>query len=125
MTDTFTAPRNTKPYDIMPSELNMDDLTEARRKSIAATIRTAEAEELKKLCEGLFPSFDHPWRESVFDFLTENAAATFHHATTSDHVHVIYCPAKNRGMWFLPGSGMGPLQAKGLKILKEIVEGKH
>jgi len=25
----------------------------------------------------------------------------------------------------MPGSGMGPMQAKGLKILKEIVEGKR
>jgi hypothetical protein len=102
----------------------MDDLTEARRKSIAATIKTIEIEELKKLCEGLFPSFDHPWRENVFNFLNENSGATFHHALTNDHVHVIYCHSKERGMWFLPGSGMGPLQSKGLKILKEIVEGK-
>ena len=43
---------------------------------------------------------------------------------TNDHVHVIYCGAKQIGMWFLPGSGMGPLQAKGLKILQDIVAGK-
>lgn len=108
----------------MPSELNLDDITAARRKSIAETIKTIEIEELKKLCEGLFPYIDHPWRESVFNFLSENSGATFHHALTNDHVHVIYCPSKDRGMWFLPGSGMGPLQPKGLKILKEIVEGK-
>jgi hypothetical protein len=109
----------------MPSEnLNMDDLTEARRKSIAETIKSIGIEELKALCEGLFPNFDHPWREKVFTFISENAGATFHHAVTHDRVHIIYCHAKDRGMWFMPGSGMGPMQPKGLKILKEIVEGK-
>jgi uncharacterized Zn-finger protein len=108
----------------MPENLNMDDLTEARRKSIAETIKTIDVEELKALCEGLFPSFDHPWRERVFDFIKENASATFHHAVTHDRVHFIYCHTKDKGMWFLPGSGMGPMQPKGLKILKEIVEGK-
>jgi len=28
-------------------------------------------------------------------------------------------------MWFIPGSGMGPLQEKGLKVFKQIVEGKR
>lgn len=107
----------------MPSEnLNMDDLNDARRKAIAENIRTISVEELKSLGEGLFPYLDHPWRTKFFDFLNENAGATFHHATTSDRFHVIYCHARDRGMWFLPGSGMGPLQANGLKALKEIVE---
>lgn len=109
----------------MPSEnLNMDDLTEERRKAIAETIKPNTVEELKPLGEGLFPFHDHPWRAKFFDFIAENAGATFHHATTNDHVHIIYCHAKDKGMWFLPGSGMGPLQAKGLKVLQEIVEGK-
>ena len=43
---------------------------------------------------------------------------------TNDHIHVIYCQGKDRGLWFIPGSGMGPMQPKGLKNSKEIVEGK-
>lgn len=109
----------------MPENLNMDDITEARGKAIAETIKTISVEELKALCEALFPYIDHPWREKVFTFINENAGATFHHAVTHDRVHVIYCHDKDRGMWFLPGSGMGPMQPKGLKILKEIVEGKR
>lgn len=100
----------------------MDDITEARRKAIAETIHEIGVSELKSLGEGLFPSHDHPWRETFFNFLNANAGATFHHATTNDRIHIIYCHAKNQGMWFLPGSGMGPLQPKGLGILKEIVE---
>lgn len=107
----------------MPSEdLNLDDLTEARRKAIVETIHPISVEELKALGEGLFPSTDHPWREKFFKLIAENPGATFHHATTDDFIHVVYCSSQDKGMWFVPGSGMGPLQPKGLKILKEIVE---
>ena len=108
----------------MPDNQSMDEITEARRKSIEETIKTISVEELKGLGEGLFPYHDHPWRAKFFDFIAENSGATFHHAVTHDRVHIIYCQGVGKGMWFTPGSGMGPLQAKGLKILKEIVEGK-
>jgi hypothetical protein len=107
----------------MPSQnLNMDELTEARRKAIAETIHIIGAEELRALGEGLFPWSDHPWREKFFKFLDENAGATVHHATTDDRVHILYCHAAEKGMWFVPGSGMGPMQAKGLATLKRIVD---
>jgi hypothetical protein len=107
------------------ANLNMDDLTKERSQAIAETIKPIGIEELKALGEGLFPYIDHPWRAKFFDFIAENAGATFHHALTDDRIHIIYCNAQNKGMWFIPGSGMGPLQAKGLKILKEIVEGNR
>jgi hypothetical protein len=106
----------------MPDNINMDEITEARRKAIAETIRTISVEELKTLGEGLFPYIDHPWRGTFLSFIKENSGATFHHATTHDRIHIIYCHAQDRGMWFLPGSGMGPLQERGRRILKQIVE---
>ena len=104
--------------------INMEEITKARRKAIAESIRTITTEELKALGEKLFHGVDHPWREKFFAFITENSGATFHHATTHDHVQIIYCHAKDKGMWFLPGSGMGPMQPKGLGMLKQIVEGR-
>jgi hypothetical protein len=105
----------------MPSDnFDIDNLTDARRKAIEESIHTISVEELKKLTEGLFPSADHPWRETVFRFIDENSDATFHHAVTHDRIHIIYCGAKDRGMWFRPGSAVGPLQPKGLAILKDI-----
>ena len=109
----------------MSDNLNMEEVTEDRRKAIATTIKVISIEDLKALGEDLFPYHDHPWRATFYDFLAENAGATFHHATTHDPVHIIYCHAKEKGMWYIPGSGMGPLQAKGLKVLKSIVEGKR
>lgn len=107
-----------------PENPNMEEITEGRRKAIAASIRTISVEELKALGEQLFPLFDHPWREMYFGFITGNAGATFHHATTNDKIQIIYCPAKHKGIWFLPEVGKGPMQAKGLAILKQIVEGR-
>ena len=109
----------------MPFEtINMEEMTEARRKAIAASIRTISAEELKALADRLFPFVDDPWRAKFLAFLAENPGATCHHATTHDHVQTIYCHAEGKGIWFLPGSGMGPMQPKGLAILKQIVEGR-
>lgn len=109
----------------MPFEtIHMEEITEARRKAITASIRTIGVEELKTLGERLFPFVGDPWRDKFFDFVTENSSATFHHAMTHDGVQVIYCHAKQRGMWFMPGTGMGPMQPKGLAALKQIVEGK-
>lgn len=105
-----------------PENLNMEEITEARRKAIAASIRTISLEELKTLAERLFPFAGDPWREKFFEFLAENPGATFHHATTHDDIQVIYCNAKGKGIWFKPGVGMGPMQPKGLAILKQIVE---
>ena len=108
------------PFDTV----NMEEITKARRKAIAESIRTISVEELKALGARLFPLMDNPWRDKFFAFITENAGATFHHAIAHDGVQIIYCPAKDKGMWFLPGSGMGPMQPKGLGILKQIVEGR-
>lgn len=107
-----------------PENLNMEEITEARRKAVAASIRTIDLAELKALGERLFPFVDHPWREKFSAFITENPGATFHHATTHDQVQIIYCHTLNKGIWFRPGSGMGPMQPKGLGILKQIVEGR-
>ena len=104
--------------------INMEEITEGRRKAIAGSIRIISVEEMKTLGERFFPSADHPWRDKFFAFITENAGATFHHATTHDRVQIIYCHAKEKGMWFMPGIGMGPMQPKGLAILKQIVEGR-
>lgn len=107
----------------MPFEtVNMEEITEDRKKAIAASLRTITIEELKALGERLFPFVDHPWREKFFTFLTENSGATCYHAIAHDGVQIVYCPSQDRGMWFMPGTGMGPMQAKGKAILKQIVE---
>ena len=98
-----------------PENLNMEEITEARRKAFAASIRTIGLEELKALGEKLFPFVGDPWREKFFAFLDENPGATFHHATAHDGVQVVYChaqgqrhlvPAENR-LWTRCSRGAG------------------
>ena len=110
----------------MPFEkFDLENLDKERRKAIAKSIRTISVEELKKLGEEIFLYVDDPWRETFFRFIAENAGATFHYAVTSDGVHIIYCRDNDKGMWFLPGTGKGPLQARGRQIMKEMITGTH
>jgi hypothetical protein len=108
------------PFD----KFDLEELTKERRKAIAKSIRTVDTEELKKIGEEIFRYAEDPWREAFFRFIAENPGATFHHAVTSDNVNIVYCRDKDKGMWFLPGSGMGPLQARGKKVMKEMIEAR-
>ena len=96
-----------------PENLNMEEITDARRKAIAASIRIISMEELKTLAESLFPFAGDPWRERFFEFLTENTGATFHHATTNDGIQVIYCNAKGKGCGSSPVSAWDRCSRKG------------
>ena len=110
----------------MPFEkFDLENLDKERRKAIAKSVRIASVEELKKIGEEIFPHADDPWRDAFRRFIAENSGATFHYAVTNDGVHIVYCRDKDKGMWFLPGTGKGPLQARGRKIMTEIIEGGH
>ena len=102
-------------------KFDFEHVTEERRKSMAKTIRPISLEELKKLGEGLFKFADDPWREAFFRFLAENPGSTFHHGVASDGVNVVYCRDKDKGIWFLPGRGMGPLQPRGRKLVSDLI----
>jgi hypothetical protein len=106
------------PFD----KLDWDELSRNRRDAMAKSIRTVPLEELKKFGEELFPHHDHPWRETYFAFLAQNPSATVHHAVTNDGVNVLYCREEDKGIWFLPGQGIGPLQKKGRETMKKIIE---
>ncbi len=100
---------------------DFDKIMQDRREAVEKSIRPISSSELKTLGEEIFPILDDSWREAFFNFLKENAGSTFYHAPTNDRIHVIYCRDKEKGMWFMPGRGKGPMQARGLAILKEIV----
>ena len=110
----------------MPFEIfDLENLDKERRKALAKSIRTISVEELKKLGAELFRFADDPWRETFFRFIAENPGATYHHAVMSDGVNIVYCRDQNKGIWFLPGSGLGPLQATGRKVMKDVISGGH
>jgi hypothetical protein len=100
--------------------VGLETLTKERRAAIAKSIRSITTEELKQIGEKLFPHAGDAWRDAFFQFVAENPSGTYHHAVTHDGVNLLYCREKDKGIWFLPGRGLGPLQAIGRKAMKEL-----
>ena len=99
---------------------DIGEITEARRKAVAQSIRTISPEELKKLGDELFAFPDHPWREKFFQLIADSRA-TFYHAEAGEGVIFLYDRNQDIGLWCLPKSGMGPLSGRGLQMVKEAI----
>ena len=99
-----------------------DNRMENRRLMAKKTIRPASIDELREFGEKRFPVVTDPWCEQYHNFLKEHAAEKFYRAEIEDGTEVVYCRDSEKAMWFLPGSGMGVVQPKGLALLKEIVD---
>lgn len=96
-----------------PENLDIASITDARRAAIEQTIKPIGSDELKAIGEKLFPFFDHPWRQTFFQFLEENSASTIYCATTNDAIEILYCAEKDIGIWFLLKGGGRSLGAPG------------
>lgn len=97
-----------------------------RRKAIAKSIRVISVEELKKLGEEIFDSPDRPWRDAFLQFIAEHAGAIFYHASAGEGVIFLYSRDADKGLWYLRGSGIGPLSEGGRQLMKEaIAAGPH
>ena len=103
---------------------DIDATTDARRKAVAKSIRTIDIAELKKLGEQIFDAPDHPWRGKFFE-LIGNLGAMFYHADAGEGVIFLYDSANDKGLWCLPGSGIGPLSATGRQIMREAIKQGH
>jgi hypothetical protein len=96
-----------------------------RRKAITKSIRTISVEELKKLGEEIFDSPDQPWRQMFLSLIAENPGATFYHASAGEGVIFVYSHDGDKGLWYLPGSGLGPLSVGGRQLMKKAIEAAH
>ena len=98
-----------------------------RRKAITKSIRIisvrrASGETWRRNLR--FP--DRPWRQTFLSVVTENPGATFYHASAGEGVIVLYSRDDDKGLWYLPGSGIGPLSEGGRQLMKEaIAAGPH
>ena len=109
------------PFD----KFDFESTKEERIKSIKKTIRPIGVDEVKKMGDQLFKFADDPWRSAFFGFIAEHPNASYHHAVTHDQVNILYCQENDRGIWFLPGSGLGPLQANGKKAMSDAIASLH
>ena len=104
--------------------LNIKEIMESRLRAVDESLHTISVAELQALAAELFPAADHPWLERFLTIISDPASGTFYHAMADDRIHVLYCHDKNIGMWFVRGTGKGPLQTKELNIMKEAVEAR-
>jgi hypothetical protein len=111
----------------MPFEKFEDiDVTDKeRRKAVAKSIRIISVEELKKLGEEIFDSPDRPWRDAFLQLIAENPGATFYHASAGEGVIFLFDRDQDKGLWYLPGGGIGPLSVAGRQLMKEAVASGH
>ena len=104
---------------------DVETIDNARRKAVAKTIRIISTEDLKKLGEEIFDSPDRPWRDAFLEFIAEHPGATFHHASAGQGVIFLYSRDADKGLWYLPGSGLGPLSEAGRRLMKEAIPAAH
>src|SRR5215472_15659659 len=103
----------------MPFEkFDLENRDKERRKAIAKSIRVISVEELKKLGEEIFDEPDRPWRETFLQFIAEHTGATFYQASAGEGVVCLYARDEDKGLWYLPGSGIGPLSVAGRQMMK-------
>jgi hypothetical protein len=96
-----------------------------RRKTIAKSIRIISVEVLKKLGEEIFDEPDRPWRQTFLEFIAQHPGATFHHASAGEGVVFLYSRDGDKGLWYLPGSGIGPLSDGGGQLMNEAIAAGH
>ena len=109
-----------------PENLDIESIMSDRRHAVEESIREVSVAELQALGTKLFPDVTHPWLGKYHSFLEENQGSIFYHGTTNERIHVVYCRSKEKGIWFIPGVGIGILQEQGLKVMREIVDaGPH
>ena len=104
---------------------DVEAIDNERRKAIAKSIRIISVEELTKLGEEIFDEPDRPWRQAFLSFIAEHPGGTFHHADAGGGVIFLYCRDQDKGLWYLPGSGIGPLSEGGRQLMKEAIAAGH
>jgi hypothetical protein len=100
---------------------DIDKIDDDRRNSVMKSIRTINVEEIKKLADEIFLSSDDPWRQTLLELITKNPGATFYHADAGEGVMFLYSRDIDKGLWYLSGSGMGPLSARARQMVKEAI----
>ena len=77
--------------------------------------------ELRKIVKQLSDFEGDPSQENFVRVIEAHPEASFYRAVTQEGAIILYCPGENRGVWFLPGSGMGPLPEEAKRHMKAAI----
>ena len=100
-----------------------EELWEERRRAVQESLQSMSVAELRKVVKELSDFEGDPWQENFVSVIDAHPEASFYRAVTQEGAIILYCPGEDTGVWFLPGSGMGPLQATGRKVMKDAISG--
>jgi hypothetical protein len=120
--ETTSKGVNPMPFDKF---VDIDRIDDERRKSVTESIRIINVEELNKLAGEIFHSPDDPWRQTLLQLIAENPGATFYRSDAGEGVVFLYCRDVDKGLWYLSGSGMGPLSARARQMMNEAIAEGH
>ena len=98
-----------------------DEDVNERREAIRETIRRVDVSEIRALGKERFGDSADPWAERFNRFLNTHPKARYYQAEVPGGFEIAYCHDTGDALWFLPGSGMGVVQEKGKRFLKELV----
>lgn len=113
-----------------PEDLDFESVMATRRKAVAKSIRKISTDDLNAMIPTLLPDAAHPWQEVFQRFIVENRGEAFYQAELSEgeagakiHIYIVYCRAKEKGVWYIPQTGVGLLDGALLAAMKGIVDG--
>jgi hypothetical protein len=104
--------------------VDLPTVWEERRKGVEQSLQPISLDELKKILKQHEEEFvDDPWRDEFVRLMEEQPQASFYYAMPQKDAVVYYCRDADLGVWVLPFSGMGPLDATGKSLMKGAIEG--
>ena len=103
--------------------VDMEILSEERRKAVQESLQSMSVAELRKVVKELSDFKGDPWQENFVRVIDAHPEASFYRAVTQEGAIILYCPGEDTGIWFLPGSGMGPLPEQAKRHMKEAIGG--
>ena len=90
--------------------VDMETLSEERRKAVQQSLQSMSVAELRKIVKDQLSDFEgDPWQENFLRLIEAHPEESFYRAVAQEGATILYCRGEDTGVWFLPGSGMGPL----------------
>ena len=99
--------------------VDMETLSEERRKALHETLESMTVAELRKIVKELSDFEGDPSHENFLRLIEAHPQESFYRAVTQEGAIILYCPGDETGVWFLPGSGMGPLPEEAKRHMRE------
>ena len=101
--------------------IDMKTLSEERRRAVQESLQSMTVDELRNVVKELSDFEGDPSQESFVRVIDAHPEASSYRAVTQEGAIILYCPGEDTGVWFLPGSGMGPLPEQAKRHMKEAI----